>query len=321
MEDDVERVASLRGVAATIVSEGVDLRTDEVDLVRAAGLHAGNADKDLLLRRFHKVAEELVALLDGLDRLQRDHRGPVLDFCFIGILEHLELPEEESPDFLVLVDAAQLAAGACEQTPLHVLAEAQPAVALLRLRSSVQRAVHQAHEGEVLLLDEVLLEVLGWQRLVCKHALGACQLEYVVVEAADVQCDLVADSSVPHSNLSAEVTCTAAKLALFLFLLLLLTFNVHATLLGVAALDCIVVLCVGDVEDRRDSGDICALVEHVVRDGEKEGIDGLLGDKAEEVLVALEVLDHLLCAVAEGADGALLRREHALHLCVEVSAE
>ena len=75
------------------------------------------------------------------------------------------------------------------------------------------------------------------------------------------------------------------------------------------------------MEDRWDSGDVCALFEHVVSDGEKEGVDGLLGDKAEEVLVALEVLDHLLCAVAEGADGALLRGAHALHLCVEVSAQ
>ena len=75
------------------------------------------------------------------------------------------------------------------------------------------------------------------------------------------------------------------------------------------------------MEDRRDSGDVCALFERAVRNGEEEGIDGLLGDKAEEVLVALDVLDHLLCAVTEGADGALLRGAHVLHLCVEVSAQ
>ena len=70
------------------------------------------------------------------------------------------------------------------------------------------------------------------------------------------------------------------------------------------------------MEDMWDGGDVCALFKHVVSNREEEGVDGLLRDKAKEVLVTLEVLNHLLCAVAEGTDGALLR---GLMLCIFVS--
>ena len=68
-------------------------------------------------------------------------------------------------------------------------------------------------------------------------------------------------------------------------------------------------------EDRWDSGNVCALVRHTFSNGKKEGVGSLLRDKVEEVLGALEVLDHLLCAVVEGADGALLQWSMLASLC------